>query len=157
MHKMASVVPLMLSVLIVCTSLSVSACDLSCWMNHTSSDCHSATSASEDRMTASSAMQMSAGMEMPGSTPREVSNSEVSASPALDHSRALSPCSHETCSQAAASSSPQNTSQARSPGLHRGVIRVSTPPNLLTSSNRLAPRVPPLINHSVNVLSPLRI
>lgn len=185
MHKIAKVLAVMLSVLIVSTSVSVSACDLSCWLNQTSSDCHSAGPGGDD-MAASSAMEMSAGMEM-GShaaqsrtplygrandvtrhlmsapmrmmprAPQVISKTEGSASTTFAHSRALSACSHETCSQAAASSSPPRTSQGGTPGLNAGMIRISTPANLLRNSNRIASGAPPLISDAADFLSPLRI
>lgn len=186
MHKIAKVLPVMLSVLIVSTSVSVSACDLSCWLNQTSSDCHSASPAGDDRMAASSAMEMSAGMEMGSHSaqsrtplygrangvtrhvmsapmrmmpraPQVISKTEGSASATFAHSRALSACSHETCSQAAAASSPPRISQGSSPGLNAGMIRISTPANLLTTSNRIASGAPPLISDAADFLSPLRI
>src|SRR5438270_8355416 len=64
MRKIAKLLPTILSVLMVFTSLSVSACDLSCLLNQTSPDCHSASHAAEDGMTVPSAMEMGAGMEM---------------------------------------------------------------------------------------------
>jgi hypothetical protein len=186
MYRVAKLLPAMLSVLMVPTSVSVSACDLSCWLNQASPECHSASPGAKDRMTASSMMEMSAEMEM-GShaariqqplegrassvtrhlmfapmkmtrrAPEVISKTEVSAGATFDHSKALSPCSHEMCSQDATSSSPSGTSQSRSPGLHWAVIRVSIPANPLTSSNRMLRGAPPLMHHPADLLSPLRI
>ena len=186
MYKLPQLLPAMLSVLMASTSVSVSACDLSCWLSQASPECHSAGPGTEDRMAASSTMEMSAEMEM-GShaariqqppegrassvtrhlmfaqmkmtrrAPEVISKTEVSAAATFDHSKVLSPCGHETCSQAAASSSPPGTSRSRSPGLHWAVIRVSIPANPLTSSNRMLRGAPPLINHPANLLSPLRV
>jgi len=64
MQKIAKLLPTILSVLMVSTSLSVSACDLSCLLNQTSPDCHSASLAAEDGLTVPSAMEISAGIEM---------------------------------------------------------------------------------------------
>src|SRR2546428_2004414 len=66
MRKIATSLPVLLSVLLVCTPLSASACDLSCWLNQTAPDCHSASSATEAdqrMMSASSAMDMSSEAE----------------------------------------------------------------------------------------------
>src|SRR5438270_5524450 len=63
MRKIAKLLPTILSVLMVSTSLSVSACDLSCLLNQTSPDCHSASLAAEDGLTVPSAMEMSAGIQ----------------------------------------------------------------------------------------------
>src|SRR5437879_1234075 len=127
MCKLAKLLPAMLSVLMVSTSVSVSACDLSCWLNQASPECHSAGPAAHDRVAASSTMEMSAEMEM-GShaariqqppegrasgvtrhlmfaqmkmtrrAPQVISKTEVNAGATFDHSKVLSPCSHETCS-----------------------------------------------------------
>lgn len=178
----------MLSALMVSTSVSISACDLSCWLNQTPSDCHSANSTAEDRMStsASSAMDMTPGMGMSSEGmqnkggpdrradrvmrhalsahmdmtwgPRQVtSKDELSPHSGFTHSRALSPCSHETCSQVAASSSPPKTDENHAADLQCAVIRVSTPASLLTISNRSAPGDTLLINRSAAPLSPLRI
>jgi hypothetical protein len=67
MRKMIRVLPALLSLLMICTSVSVSACDLSCWLRQTPSDCHSANSATEngaETMSASSVMDMSAEMKI---------------------------------------------------------------------------------------------
>jgi hypothetical protein len=186
MYRVAKLLPAMLSVLIVPTSVSVSACDLSCWLHQASPECHSASPGTEDRMTASSMMEMSAEMEM-GShavriqqplegrassatrhlmfaqmkmtrrAPQVISKTEVRAGATFDHSKALSPCSHEMCSQDATSSSPPGTSQSCSPDLHLAVICVSTPANPLTRSNPVAPGAAPPIHHPADLLSPLRI
>ena len=176
----------MLSVLMVPTSVSVSACDLSCWLNQASSECHSASPRAEDRMTVSSMMEMSAEMEMDSHAariqqrlegrassitrhlmfahmemtrhaPEVLSKTQVSAGARFDHSKVLSPCSHEMCSQNATSSSPPGTGQSRSPGLHWAKIRVSIPANPLASSTRMLRGAPPLIHHPANFLSALRI
>src|SRR2546427_6173775 len=138
MRKIATSLPVLLSLLLVCTPLSASACDLSCWLHQTASDCHSASSATEAdqrMMPASSAMDMSseaetnshvtqsrAGldhsvnasthhsmstqMDMVRGSLQVIKKSDVSSSATFDHSKTLSPCSHETCSQASASASP---------------------------------------------------
>jgi hypothetical protein len=186
MHKVAKLLPAMLSVLMVSTSVSVSACDLSCWLNQASPECHSASPSAENRMTASSMMEMSAEMEMDSHAariqqplegwasgitrhlmfahmrmtrraPEVLSNTGVSAGATFDHSGLLSPCTHEMCSQDAPSSSPPGTSQSRSPGLHWAVICVSIPRTPLTSSSRILSGAPPLIQHPANLLSAFRI
>src|SRR5947209_7370783 len=55
MQKIAKLLPTILSVLMVSTSLSVSACDLSCLLNQTSPD---ASLAAEDGLTVPSAMEI---------------------------------------------------------------------------------------------------
>src|SRR5260370_16874201 len=65
MRKIAKVPLALLSILMVLMPVSVSTCDLSCWLHKTSSDCHSASSVDSLRMTPrSSEMDMNAYMEM---------------------------------------------------------------------------------------------
>lgn len=185
MRKIVRSLAALLSVLMVSTPLSASACDLSCWLHQTAPDCHSASSAAEgnqgmmsapyamdmsseaamsshgtrsdagpDRsMNASTRHSMSSPMDMARSL--QVKKSEVSAR--FDHSKTLSPCSHETCSQASASVSPPRASQAQSVYLHCVAIDVSSRANLLTSSHRIAPGTLPPLNPAVDLLSTLRI
>lgn len=188
MRKIAKVLPALLSILMVFTPVSVSTCDLSCWLHQTFSDCHSASSDAEDsvRMTSrSSAMDMSADMEMSSdgaqskagqhesaqdatghlmspqmdmvrSEPQVITKTDVSEGTGFDQSRALSPCSHETCSQATTSTSPPKMSPGQA-SLYCAVIHVSTAPNPLASSHRITPRYPPPINHPADLLPALRI
>jgi hypothetical protein len=189
MRKIAKVPPALLSILMVFTPVSVSACDLSCWLRQTSSDCHSTSSDAEDglRMTSrSSAMDMSADMEMSSdgaqskagphesaqdatghlmsaqmdmirSARQVISKAEVSGGTGFDQSRALSPCSHETCSQATTSVSPPSARQSQSVNLYCAVMDVSSAANLLTTSHRIARGSPPPINHPADLLPTLRI
>jgi hypothetical protein len=189
MRKIARSLAALLSVLMVSTPLSASACDLSCWLHQTASDCHSASSAKggkQGMMSTSSAMDMnseaemcshgtqskagpdqsvnastrhsmSAPMVMVRSLQVKKSEPELSASAKFDHSKTLSPCSHETCSQASVSVSPPRASQAQSAYLHCIAIDVSSRANLLTSSHRIAPGTLPPINLAVDLLSTLRI
>jgi len=69
MRKVISFLPALVSMLMVSTSLSASACDLSCWLQQRRSDCHSgwATEGNQRTMSASSstsAMDMSSAAEM---------------------------------------------------------------------------------------------
>jgi hypothetical protein len=67
MRKIVLSWPALLSILMVSTSVSASACDLSCWLHQTPSDCHSANPATEDNertMSASSEMDMSPEVDM---------------------------------------------------------------------------------------------
>jgi hypothetical protein len=52
----------LLSILIVSTSMSASACDLSCWLRQTHSDCHAVNSAGVDKD--DTTMSMPSGMDM---------------------------------------------------------------------------------------------
>ena len=189
MRKMIRVLPALLSLLMICTSVSVSACDLSCWLRQTPSDCHSANSAAEngaEMMSASSAMDMSDGMkisahgaqnkaglgqstkgvaghqmpaqmDMVGSALQAVNETDANASTRFDHSRALSPCSHEACSQATASVSPPSASQSQSVYLHCAILDLSSATNLVINSRQVARGSPPLIHHSADLLPTLRV
>jgi hypothetical protein len=189
MGKMTSLLPALLSVLMVCTSVSVSACDLSCWLRQTPSDCHSADPAMEssaETMSASSVMdmsaemkisshgaqnkaglgqstkgvaghQMSAQMDMVGSALQAINKIDATSSTRFDDSRAFSPCSHEACSQATASVSPPSASQNQSVYLHCAILDLSSARNLVINSRQIARGSPPLIRHSVDLLSTLRV
>jgi hypothetical protein len=189
MRKIATSSPVLLSVLLVCTPLSASACDLSCWLHQTASDCHSASLAAEadqGMMSASSAMDMSseagtsshvtqshanldhrvnasthhlvsAQMDMVRGSRKIIQKSEESSSATFDHSRTLSPCSHETCSQASASASPPKAGGDQPAYLHCAAIGGWSPANFLTSSPRLAPGTSPPILLAVDLLTTLRI
>lgn len=177
--------------LMVSASLSASACDLSCWLRETPSDCHSGGSATEDKqgmMYASSAMDMSseaemgshsgqrgasadhivnadarhsmsADMDMVRNSLQANAKSEVRSSGAFDYkerSKGLSPCSHETCSQASASTSPPRASPGQPAYLH-AAIDVLSPANVTNFSYRIAPGRPPSTNLAVDRLATLRI
>ena len=189
MRKMAPSLPVLLSVLLVCTPLSASACDLSCWLNQTAPDCHSASSATEAdqrMMSASSAMDMSSEaetsshvtqshaapdhtvnasthhsmpqqMDMVRGSLQVIKKSDVSSSATFDPSKTLSPCSHETCSQASASALPPRASGDQPAYLHCAAIGGWSPANFLTSSHRVAPGTAPPINLPVHLLTTLRI
>jgi hypothetical protein len=189
MGKMTSLLPALLSMLMVCTSVSVSACDLSCWLRQTSSDCHSGNSAMEngaETMSVSSVMdmsaemkisshgaqnkaglgqstkgvaghQMSAQMDMVGSALQAINEIDATSSTRFDHSRALSSCSHEACSQATASVSPPSASQNQSAYLHCAILDLSSATNLVINSRQLARGSPPLNQHSADPLPTLRV
>jgi hypothetical protein len=77
----------MLSVLMILTSVSASACDLSCWLRKAHSDCHATGSAAQSEEIA---MAMSSPMDMrPGRQP--VVASHMHADATTDDSMAMSP------------------------------------------------------------------
>ena len=116
------------------------------------------SNAGPDRsVNASARHSMSAQMDMVRGSLQVIEKSDVSSSAKFDHSKTLSPCSHETCSQTSASPSPPRTSQAQPVYLHCAAIKVSSPANLSTSSHRIAPGTPPPINLAVDLLPTLRI
>jgi hypothetical protein len=189
MHKIARAMTALLSVFMVFGPLSASACDLSCWLQQTTSNCHSAgqpIEGNQSSMPASSTMDMSAEGEMSshshqyspaadytmsatahhsmtaqmdlGRTSLEViRTSDVRSGSRFDHSKKLSPCSHETCSQASASASPPRVRADQPACLHAMDIVGVNPANFLTSSDRTAPGTSPPITPAADLLTTLRI
>ena len=186
MRSMARPLPALLSVLLMFAALATSACDLSCWLHQTGSHCHSANSAIENnqRTSASSEMDMSSEaetsshvtqrhaapdhsvnasthhampqqMDMVRGSLQVIRKSDVSAM--SNHSKRLSPCSHETCSQAAASASAPSASRARTACRHCAAIHVSSPEDFLTTPHPLARGTSPHITLAVDPLITLRI
>ena len=171
-----------LSVVMILAPLSASACDLSCWLQQTAPDCHSAVQVTQ----ASQAMDMSAegGMSSPGlqheaaadckvSTtthhsmtvqtnvirePVEVNRDETNSNSGRNHSKTLSRCAHETCSQASASASPPSASGNQPAYLQHSVdVNGGNPANLLTISQGAAPGTAPPIMPAAGLLTTLRI
>jgi hypothetical protein len=170
MRGILSSLAAVLSLLMVSTSVSASACDLSCWLRQTHSDCHTVgpAAASKDDM------PMPAGADM-DSGPAESSmapDSTVSATPAHsmpmapqqemaaerfvhgtrpdmrtsampEHSRSVSSCTHETCSQISASASPPGADHAQLDSLHWMAVSISSPVNLLTGFHWIHLGTPP--------------
>jgi hypothetical protein len=64
MRRITACMAALISVLFVSTSVSVSACDLSCWLRQSQADCHSGVSMSY----AENGMSMAASMAMPMGT-----------------------------------------------------------------------------------------
>jgi len=187
MRSMARPLPALLSVLLMFAALATSACDLSCWLHQTGSHCHSANSAIENnqRTSASSEMDMSSEAEMSSHGIQSDAGSDCSPSAGTlhhsmftqmdmirdslqviqksdvgamsNHSKRLSPCSHETCSQAAASASAPSASRARTVCRHCAAIHVSSPEDFLTTPHPLARGTSPHITLAVDPLITLRI
>src|ERR1700680_821074 len=143
MRTVARLLPILFSLLLAFAPLSASACDLSCWLERSAPDCHWLGSAAENAhgaMSGASDMDMSSEaengatnaktsaapdhaasatthhsmstqMEMRRGSVQIVQKSDGSAR--LDHSNALSPCVHGTCTQAATSSSPPSAGHAQ--------------------------------------------
>jgi hypothetical protein len=104
---------------------------------------------------------MSAQMDMVRGSLRMIKRSDVNSSAAFGQSEGrsegLSSCSHETCSQAWASTSLPRASQAQPAYLHDAAIPVSNPAHLITSSHRIARVTPPPTNLAIDLLAALRI
>jgi hypothetical protein len=84
---MSSLASAMLSLLMILTSVSASACDLSCWLRRAHSDCHAASSAGRAEETA---MSMSSAMDM-GPDRQPVMGSHMQAATIPDDSMPMPP------------------------------------------------------------------
>jgi hypothetical protein len=142
--------------------------------------------AGQSFMSASSAMDMSAEGEMSSHDPQEnaaadyamnaaahhwmtpqmdlvrtsleaIRTSGVRSSSGFDHSRNLSLCSHESCSQTSASASPPRVSGYQPACLYALDIARGNPAYFLTNPHRAAPRTSPPIIVAANLLTTLRI
>jgi hypothetical protein len=186
MHKIARAMTALLSVFMVFAPLSASACDLSCWLQQTASNCHSAgqpIEGNQSSMPASSTMDMSAEGEMSSHSHQYSAAADYTMSATahhsmtaqmhlgrtslevirtsgmssgFDHSKKLSSCSHETC-QASASASPPRVRADQAACLHAMDIVGVNPANFLTSSDRTAPGTSPPITPAADLLTTLRI
>jgi hypothetical protein len=89
MCRITSSLAVLLSLLMVSTSASASACDLSCWFYQEHSDCHTAGSAPEDQesaMSAPSNMDMGPGMNMGAAGSERMMAPDQPANAKPDHS-----------------------------------------------------------------------
>lgn len=186
MRRMARLLPALLSVVLVFAPLAASACDLSCWLHQTDSHCHSVSSATENNQTsASSKMDMSSEAEMSSHGIQCHGGSDCSASAGtrphsmfvqmdmirdslqvmqkfdvsamFNYSKRLSPCSHETCSEALASGSAPSASRNLPAYLYCAAIHVSSPEGFLTTPRPTAPGTSPHITLAIDPLITLRI
>lgn len=89
MRAVARLLPMLLSVLLVFAPLSASACDLSCWLQRNTPDCHRLGSPSDDNqqtMSEASEMDMSSGAHTrPGNT-HSVAGSDHAVNAVVHHS-----------------------------------------------------------------------
>ena len=175
MRYATSLLATLLSLLMASTTVSVPACDLSCWLRQTHPDCHAGGSASaKEAGMSKDSMSMPADMDMgpdlsdssmatdirinvtPGrsmtmSPQLEMATERFMRAPQAgmgtnaipDHSRTLSSCTHETCSQISASTSPPRADQGQPDFLHCMPIHVSSPVNLRADSHWIGPGTPP--------------
>ncbi len=149
----------LLSLLLVSTPVSAWACDLSCSLLHAHSDCHAVNSAmtSKDDATMSMSPDMDMGLDHSESTmghnPRmnDTPGHSMTMSPQMgmaterdeyptrpemgtsamhDHSKTVSSCTHDTCSQIAASASPTRSDHSQPSSLHQAAIGISNSVNL---------------------------
>ena len=164
----------LLSLLLVSAPVSAWACDFSCSSRQALSDCHtSATTSNDDTamsmppgmdmgsdqtespMGPDTVMSATPGHSMPmppqqGMATRrleQVSKPEMRTGAVHDHSKSVSSCTHETCSQVSISASPPGADQSQPDSLHRIASSISSPVNLWTDFHwvRLGNSTPDII------------
>ena len=155
MRRATSSLAILLSLLIASAPVSAGACDMSCSIQQVRSDCHSSTSKDDPAMSMPPGMDMGSGHSensmgldtvinnVPGHSMTMMPDQEMAArnfelatnfvlgTRALhDHSKSVSSCTHETCSQISTSASPPGADHSQPNSLHRTVISISSPVNL---------------------------
>ena len=180
MRGVANSLAALLSILIVSTSMSASACDLSCGLRQTHSDCHAASSATTDK----DDVAMPSGMDMGSDQNESATGPGMSAVPPAHsmlmvpemtteqfdtkpetgrsampgHSKTGSSCARETCSQISVSASPPSGDHPQPNSPHRIAISISTPVNLRIAFYSTRVGSPPaLILASDRLVTTLRI
>jgi hypothetical protein len=186
MRRITACIAALISLLFVFTSISASACDLSCWLRQGHDDCHSDVpmSGEESGTAMASAMPMAMGMgshqmrhmmapEEIGTPHRltpmspqtemaverfiELSILGMSSTALPDHSRDLSPCAHETCSQIWAPASPPGAGHLQFDFVHHAPVRFSIATILWTRSHGIKTGSPPPERHAEPLATNLRI
>jgi hypothetical protein len=162
----------LLWLLLVSSPVSAWACDLSCSLQRAHSDCHNVgsvtTSKDNPAMTMSPDMDMGpdqgegtmrsdAGMnpgpghsmvmspqlQMDTERFEPATAPETGTSAMHDHSKSVSSCTHETCSQVSVSASPPPTDLSRPSHQQWMAIRVLSPDNLYITFYRIRLQTPP--------------
>lgn len=155
----SSLAALAMSIFMISTSVSASACDLSCWLHRSHSDCHAARSVSKDDM----AMSMPSDMDMrpdrsDGMTVSKANvttlshrmfiaeiqmvtdnavNPQTGRTDMPDHSKTVSSCAHEPCSQVWASVSPRSGENPLLISLHLMPVSIFNPVSLGIDSHSI--------------------
>jgi hypothetical protein len=170
MRRVITSLATILSLLLVLTSVSASVCDLSCWLHQAHSGClnvspgisaknttmpmpsymdmspdrSSSITASDTSMNVMSDHSMSVSPEMEGVTERfDTTKPEMRTNIVVDHSKGISSCTHEPCSQISVSVSPQVGDHRQPSFLHWVVVSISNPINLLTGFHWILRGTPP--------------
>jgi hypothetical protein len=170
MRWVTSSLAALLSLLLVSAPVSAWACDLSCSSLQARSDCHSSTTTSKDDTATSmpSGMDMGSdhnessmgpdavinplpGHSMPMFPHQEMAmqnfghttNLALGTRALRDHSKSVSSCTHETCSQVSASASPPGADHPQPGSPHRIAMSVPSPVNLWIAFHWIRPGIPP--------------
>ena len=160
MRSITTSLAALLSLLLVSAPVSAWACDVSCSSHQEHSDCHASATPSENDTAMSMPAGMDMGSDqsesptgsdtvmgtVPGhymsmSPQQEMATRrfEQATKPATrtdtlhDHSKGISSCTHETCSQLSTSASPPGADHSQPNSLHRVAVNISSPANLLVS------------------------
>ena len=171
MRRVTSLFAALLSLLLISTSASASACDLSCSFHEVHYGCQTAKSGTRDKQSAmfmspdmdmssehsedtvrpasgvvatpEHPKSMSSRMEMPAGRFERVMKPQTGTRAMPDHSQTLSSCSHEPCSQISAFVSPSKNNCSQPKSLHWIAIIVLSPLNPNTRSHRIRVQTTP--------------
>ena len=158
----------LLSLLLVSAPVSAWACDFSCSSREALSNCHTSATTSSDDTDMSMPPGMSMGSDhtegsmepdtvmnaMPGPSMsmspqqemvtqrfEQVTGPEMNTGATHDHSKSVSSCTRETCSQVSASASPPGADHSQPNSLHQIAILISSPANLWISFHWIQPGI----------------
>ena len=160
----------LLSILLVSAPIAAWACDVSCSSHQAHSDCHASTATSKvdkamsmppgmdmgsDQSESSMgpdmtmgpvpghSMSMSPQQEMATRRFKQATNPATKTDTMHDHSKGMSSCTHETCSQLSTSASPPSADHSQLNSLHQLAVSISSPVNLLVSFQWVRLGTPP--------------
>ena len=170
MRRAISSLGALLSLLMISAPVSAWACDVSCSSRQAHSDCHALVSTSnhdtamamppgmvmgsdqsESPMVPDTVVGAVPGHSMSVSPQQEMATRrfEQASKPATrtdtlhDHSKGMSSCTHETCSQLSTSASPPGSDHSQPDSLHWLAVSISSPVNLFVSFHWVQLGTPP--------------
>ena len=170
MRSITTSLAALLSLLLISAPVSAWACDVSCSSHQAHSDCHaSATTTKDDTamsmppgmdmgsdqsespMGPDTVLSAAPGHSMAMSPQQEMATRrfEQATKPATrtgtmhDHSKGMSSCTHETCSQLSTSASPPGADHSQPNSPHRLAVSTSSAINLLVSFHWVRHGTPP--------------
>lgn len=171
MRSITTSLAALLSLLLVSAPISAWACDVSCSSHQAHSDCHASATTSKDDNTAMSmppgmdmgseqsesptgsdmvvvavrghSMSMSPQQEMATRRLEQATKPVTRTDTSDDHSKGVSSCTHETCSQLSTSASPPGADHSQPNSLHWLAVSISSSVNLLVSFHWVQLGTPP--------------
>jgi len=185
-RKTTSSLAALLSLLMVSAPVSSWACDFSCSSHQANSDCHNSVTASKDAtsmsmppgmdmgsdqgenaMGADAVMGATPGHSMLSMSPQQKmatervdlsTNPEIRTGTIHDHSKSVSSCTLETCSQVTTSSSPPGADHSQPTSLDRLATSISSPASLLITFYLIrSGTLPPIVLTADRLVTSLRI